>query len=410
MQIPEFVARLLQTWETAPAVRSEIGRRFLPKERVIRERALARFTESLRAESKRPEVSKEDLEAARSRIFRSFEVFAREGLDWQDRHIDALFGGGFDRAGNEFMKAAREFDARLTAADIFQACRNVWVANGLQALLGLAVKLTPAVFAYSLLYPYTDNYLDDPAASGEAKRSFGARLHLRLAGSAEEPADPREKTIFGLVGMIEGEFDRVRHPQVFDSLLAIHDAQERSLRLLGSAEPVSEAEALAIALEKGGASVLADGCLVAGALSPARVEFLFGFGAFLQLMDDLEDVEEDVRAGLMTIFARRAKRGNLDPTTDRLLAFGARVLEGLGPFAGGNAEPLQELIRSSLIQGVVSTAGRAPKRHSRRYLREIEAYSPFRFSFSERERRKLTRRRAALMRLFEAFAAVSPAP
>jgi hypothetical protein len=405
-----MVGRLLETWETAPAVRAEIGRTFSRKERAVRERALARFTEALRAESRRPAVSKEELEAARTRIFRSFELFAREGLDWQDRHIDTLFGGGFDRAGNEFMKAAREFDARLSGADIFQACRNVWVANGLQALLGLAVRLTPAIFAYSLLYPYTDNYLDDPAASEEAKRSFGARLHRRLAGSAEEPADSREKTIFGLVGMIEGEFDRTRHPQVFESLLAIHDAQERSVRLLRSAEPFAETEALAIALEKGGASVLADGCLVAGALSPAQVEFLFGFGAYLQLMDDLEDVEEDLRAGVMTIFARRAKMGNLDSLTDRLLAFGVKILEGLAPFAAGNAGPLQELVRSSLIQGVVSTAGRAGKRHGRRYLRGIEAYAPFRFSFSERERRKLTRRRAALMRLFEAFAAVSPGP
>ena len=30
-------------------------------------------------------------------------------------------------------------------------------------LLGLPVEVTPAVFAYSMLYPYTDNYLDDPA-------------------------------------------------------------------------------------------------------------------------------------------------------------------------------------------------------------------------------------------------------
>ncbi len=407
MNIPGMTGRLIETWETAPAVRSEIGRPFSPKERTVRERALARFTESLRAEAKRPEISKDDLEAARTRIFRSFELFAREGLDWQDRHIAILFGGGFDRVGNDFMKAAREFDARLTAADVFQACRNVWVANGLQALLGLEVRLTPSIFAYSLLYPYTDNYLDDPAASGEAKAGFSASLHRRLAGAVEEPADPREETIFGLVATIEGEFDRARYPQVFESLLAIHDAQERSVRLLRSDEPVPETEALAIALEKGGTSVLADGCLVAGALDPAQVEFLFGFGAFLQLMDDLEDVEEDIRAGVMTIFARRAKKGNLDPVTDRLLAFGVRILEGLAPFAAGNAEPLQELIRSSLVQGVVSTAGRAAKRHSRRYLKEIEAYSPFRFSFTERERRKLTRRKAALMRLFEAFSALS---
>ncbi len=33
----------------------------------------------------------------------------------------------------------------------------------LQLLLGIPVRVTPAIFAYSMLYPYGDNCLDDPA-------------------------------------------------------------------------------------------------------------------------------------------------------------------------------------------------------------------------------------------------------
>ena len=228
-------------------------------------------------------------------------------------------------------------------------------------------------------------------------------MRSRLEGRDTAPANAREKTIFDLVSKIEGGFDRARHPQVYESLLAIHRAQAASLRLLRSDGPATEPDIVAIALEKGGTSIVADGCLAAGHLSPAQVEFLFGFGAYLQLMDDLEDVVEDGEAGLRTVFSRAAGRQPLDAVTDRTFWFGSRVLERLEDFGVPDAEPLRELVRSSLVQGVVTTAGRFPKLYTRPYLKSLEAHSPFRFSFNNKQRRKLLRRRAALARLFESL-------
>lgn len=401
--IPQLVARFTSLWTENGDDRPDLGRTFTSRDRSPREKALARFVASLRRETKTVPLSPGDREACQKRIFGAFDSFARTGLDWQDRHIDILFGGGFDRAAAEFVRMARKFDPGVGSADIFQACRNVWVANGLQRLLGLPVRLTPAVFAYSLLYPYTDNYLDDPSTTDETKRAFDRRLRSRLEGRDVAPANAREKTIFDLVAMIENDFARALFPQVFESLLAIHQAQEKSLRLLRSDGPRTESEIVAISLEKGGTSVLADGCLVAGSLAPSQVQFLFGFGAFLQLMDDLEDVVEDGEAGLKTIFSLAAGREPLDAVTDRTLRFGARVLERLGAFGVPDAEPLRELVRSSLRQGVVNSAGRFGHLYSRYYLRALEAHSPFRFSFNNRQRRKLQRRRAAFARLFESL-------
>lgn len=401
--VSQLVDRFATLWSADGAGRPDLGRTFTSRDRAPREKALAGFVAALRRETKTPPLTPEDREDCRKRIFGAFGRFARAGLDWQDRHIDILFGGGFDRAAAEFVRTAREFDPSVGSADIFQACRNVWVANGLQRLLGLPVRLTPAVFAYSLLYPYTDNYLDDPATSDETKQAFGGRLRSRLEGREAMPAHAREKTIFDLVAMIERDFDRALFPQVFESLLAIHEAQRRSLGLLRSDGPRTENEVVAISLEKGGTSVLADGCLVAGSLAPDQVEFLFGFGAFLQLMDDLEDVVEDGEAGLKTVFSRAAGREPLDAVTDRTFRFGARVLERLDAFGVPDAEPLRELVRSSLSQGVLSTAGRFGRLYSRSYLKALEAHSPFRFSFNNRQRRKLQRRRAAFARLFESL-------
>ena len=121
--------------------------------------------------------------------------------------------------------------------------------------------------------PYTDNFLDDPAVPPEAKRAFNERLARRLDGEDLAPTGDRERAVYELVAMIERQFARARHPQVYESLSAIHRAQVRSLGLLRRAASPYEVDVLGISFEKGGISVLADGYLVAGSLTPAQVEF-----------------------------------------------------------------------------------------------------------------------------------------
>jgi hypothetical protein len=400
----QLVDRFTTVWNEADDGAPDLGPEFAARSRRPREKALSRFVDAVRNEAERRPVTAEERNACQKRIFGAFEQFARRGLDWEDRHVETLLGGGFDRAAADFVRQAGTFDRALASADIFQACRNVWVANGLQKLLGLPVGLTPSVFAYSLLYPYTDNYLDDPSAGEDDKRAFNTRLRFRLQGGDVAAANPREKTIFDLVAMIEADRDPALFPQVFESLLAIHEAQEKSLRLLRAEVAPAAKDVLAIVLEKGGTSVLADGCLVAGSLTPEQVEFMFGFGAFLQLMDDLEDVQEDRQAGLWTIFSRAAGRQPLDEITGRTLSFGRRIFDGLAGFAAPGGEPLKELIRSSLPWGLITTAGRFRRLYRRSYIRNLERHSPFRFSFYNRQRRRLERRRAAFARLFESLA------
>ena len=120
----------------------------------------------------------------------------------------ALPAFGFTEALAEFVRQARRFDPQISAADIFQAGRNAWSMNLMQYLLGLPVEVTPAVLAYSLLYPYSDNYLDDPARPAAEKAAFSRAFERRLAGLPEQAANPWEQKIFDLVGMIEGQFDR----------------------------------------------------------------------------------------------------------------------------------------------------------------------------------------------------------
>ncbi len=400
--------RFTNMWMECDGGEPPTSRAYSPREQAANGKELARFVDLLRAETRRPPAAREAVGEVRERLVAAGSTLARTALGWEDRHLAVILSGGFERPGIEFGRAARTLGPGLGADDILQASRNVWVANGLQRLLGLPVRLTPAITAYSLLYPHTDNYLDDPSISREAKKEFNGRLRGRLEGWDVAPANPAEKAVFDLVAMIEGEYERTAHPRVFESLTEIHRAQVESLALLRPEGSPFEADVLGISLDKGGTSVLADAFLVAGSLDASQIEFAYGLGAFLQLMDDLEDVFEDLKAGRMTVFSQTSKGWFLDGVTSRVLRFGERVLEPIGRVAIPGTEAIQDLVRSVTRMGIVDCAGRAGRLYSRDYIARLEARSPFRFAFAIKQRKKLARRSAAIRRLFQAMAGSNP--
>jgi hypothetical protein len=243
-----------------------------------------------------------------------------------------------------------------------------------------------------------------------SKAAFNSRLRRRLQGEAVQPTNAHEQTVWALVAMIEGQYPRDAYPAVYASLLAIQRAQERSVALLR--EPVSpyEVDVLGITLEKGGASVLADGYLVAGTLSPAQEELLFGWGAFLQLADDLQDVSSDAHAGLATVFAQTARRLPLDPLSVRSAHLNERVLAGAAGIVVSAALPLVEMMQRSGQLLLLDAVGRARALHSASFAREAERRFPFRYPAIARARRRIARQRVSFMRLIERFSAVDTVP
>ena len=406
--MPEVVGELLQQftalWWESDTCAPPLTPAYTTREQLTREGHLERLLGILAEEVEHPPHTKSERLASQDRIFSAFGIFARSALDFEERHLDVLFTRGFTQVATEFAQMARRFDPAVSGSDIFQASRNALTMNSLQLLLGLPVQLTPAIFAYSMLYPYSDNYLDDPTIPVEVKMAFNERFARRLAGEDIVPTNAHERTICDLIGMIEGQFERAHYPQVFESLLAIHGAQGESLDLLRPNASPYEVDVLGISFEKGGTSVLADGYLVAGSFTEAQAKFMFGWGAFLQLVDDLQDVQQDCQDGRLTVFSQTARRWPLDALTNRTFHFGAKVLERLDGFDAPGLEPLKELIRRSAVLLLVDAAGQAGRLYTRRYIRELEAHSPFRFSFLSKCYKKLARQHTSLMGLIEAFA------
>jgi hypothetical protein len=348
-----------------------------------------RMTDQALAELRHPPVTNADREAAEERMTASGRAFARSTFGVSDAHVDLLLRSGFTACAQEFARRARAFDPEMPIEDIAQASRNVWTMNALQTMLGLPLRVTPSAFGYSMLYPFTDNLLDDPSVTEDEKALLNERFGRRIRGEPLAPHSGREQALWSLFAEIESEHPRETALRVYDSLEVIQRAQTRSILLSRRDEPPYALDVLGISLEKGGASVLADGYLVAGDLVHDHASLFFALGAFLQLADDLQDVDGDAEAGTLTIFSQSARRWPLDRLVSRLFHFRAHVLAQLVPGSAPGAAELADLVRHASLQLILAAVGGAPDLFTRGYARALESFSPFPLRTFARQRRRL---------------------
>jgi hypothetical protein len=387
-----LVAQCKELWWNCDSTLLDLGPVYSPDEKKARESKLVNSLDRLGEELQQASLDHPDRQALQDRLLPLAGDILKTTFGLEDRHVTALTSYGFAESIEEFVRWARRFDPHISAADIYQAGRNAWTMTFLQYLLGLSVKMTPAILAFSLLYPYSDNYLDDPGILPEAKTEFSSRFKRRLEGMPVPPANAGEQKIFDLVEMIEGQFDRRLYPDVYASLMAIYRAQVKSMRLqIPDASPY-EMDVLGLVFEKGGTSVLADGYLVSGSLTPSQRMFTFYYGAFTQFMDDLEDVDQDCQDGIMTVFSQTARHWPLDAITSRLIVFGQGLLDSLSDFPVDGLARLEEIMRKCITPLLIDSAGQVGHLYSRQYLNVLEQHFPYRFSQLKKVRRQVERR------------------
>ncbi len=306
--------------------------------------------------------------------------------------IETVFDSSFVDSTRQFLRTAREFDPDLPLASVYQAMRNVWIMNTLQYYLKLKVEHTDAVFGYSMVYPYLDNVLDDENISLGDKLRLVGKLKSWLEGNDDFPDSREERLLLALIHLIEGQFPRKLYPGVYHSMLTIFNAQIKSLFQHRQPEKVSAEDILLISVEKGGTSVLADGYLVAGELKPEQEDFCFGFGFFLQIADDLQDIDEDIRRGHQTLFTLEAGTGNLDPLVHRLIRVMSTILKTkLNPHRS-HERALQEMIQPNCILMYMESVGKHKAYFSRICVQRFQRGFPVRFVYLKKLRRSLEKR------------------
>ena len=387
MQTEKYIEEFVKIWLGCSTEFPSLGSKYSYNEKLSCEARLEEFLKKIKRNKNRKLKPETNNSGSGKAIFPEIRTFFKSTFDFEDDHLDIIFSDSYTEVTKNFIKNGERFDPNLASEDIFQASRNFWIINSIQSMMGMPVKLTPSIFAYSMLYPYTDNYLDNPDTTSENKVTFSQRFQQRIKGKKIIPENNDEKKIFDLIGMIEEEYDRKRYPEVYESLLAIHRGQTNSIRLLNNSNSLTETDVLKICIEKGGASVLADGYLVTGSLTKDQEKFLFGFGAYLQMADDIQDTGKDLKAGLLTPFSRASKHSSLDNYVSRTLNFGIKILDLINCFDGSDPGRQKSLIEKSTRKLIIESVGFNDKFYSKSYLQEMEQYSPFRFSYLKKRKR-----------------------
>jgi hypothetical protein len=396
------VSQTAEAWRESAGILAPEARRYSLDEQRVNEDAfdqgLLEVEKALRASP----LTREARTCTEGRILASFAKFCADAMAL-DGEATELLTNQFLPVGTSLARWARAFDPDLSMAGIIQATRNAWTACGLQPLLGVPLALTPSILGYSLLYPYSDNFLDDEDVSGDAKLRFSRRFRRQLLGEKLPAEDRRERRVWALIALLETQYPRTRYPNVFQCLLAIHQAQERSIGQVHGGHSCSDVELLRVSCAKGGSSVLADACLAYGSLTKQEGLFAFEWGVLLQLGDDLQDVREDLSRGSMTLFSRAAATGRpLDGIAIQLLRFSEHVGKRMHELPRGT-RVFKELLTRSWSSLIIGAVADSHELFSAAFLREAEQSSPFRFDFLRARKDKLASREGLHNTLFGAL-------
>lgn len=289
--------------------------------------------------------------------------------------------GFLERSVQLFAKAYIE-DPELSQADLIQALRHVWIMNLLQLYTGKKTDLSPEVYAFGLLYPYEDNFLDDSTVSNDEKTAFNEWLTLFLNGEKMYPTQLVESKIVDFFNLIDSDFDREEKELIFESISLVHQSQINSLKQVAN-DPITEEEALSISFLKGGSTVLADAYLIKRGSEFEDLQFAFELGTYLQLIDDFQDMKEDGDAGIQTIFTLENTKEQKDDEVKKMLSYIFKVNQKVASDTLIQKK-MKDFLNYSMLVLIMDAVGQNPQVISKSLYKELESYSNVRLSFYQK--------------------------
>jgi hypothetical protein len=139
-------------------------------------------------------------------------------------------------------------------------------------------------------------------------------------------------------------------------------------------------------------------------MTEAQRYFLFGYGAYLQLLDDIQDVKDDYTAGLMTVFSGSAYRLPLDDKLNKTYWFGEHVMQSLDSFGGQHIILFKSLMHRSMDLFIAEAIAQTPEVYTNKYVAEYERYSPFQFTYIRKLKTQFASYNGFLLTAVEEFA------
>ncbi len=292
-----------------------------------------------------------------------------------------------------FLKQVRHFSPELRFDEIGQAIRNYIVYAMFKVIHLVPTGFSNAGFGYSMLYPFTDNYIDGSKPSSTEKQKYNQLIRDKLLGKKVRPQCKHHKKTCDLLQAIASDYPREKDDRIYTLLLMMLEAQEESLRQQNQQFTLSEEERLNISLFKGGVSVLVDRFLVNKELTPADFHFYLGFGFFLQLADDLQDIKEDSGKGYQTLFTVDLTKEREEKLVNKLFHFLYRIMD---TYSAEN-DTFKNFVLASSNQLIYTSLCGSKEFFTPEYQRRIEMFLPITMAFLETTRANSLERQTELV-------------
>lgn len=282
-----------------------------------------------------------------------------------------------------FIKKVNIDTPEMSFEDMGQAIRNYMVYLMFKELHRDTSDFSLPCYGYSMLYPFTDNYIDSQIHTTEEKARYNTLIKNFLKGKTAVPVSEHDKkTLYFLSAAkdgLNGNLKENTSSPVTELLLMMLEAQEESLSQQRTDITLNYEKRLAISLYKGGMSVFIDRYYVKKEITKEDMIFYLGFGFFLQLADDLQDIKEDSEKGNQTLFTINTSPEAVEKTVNKLLFF---ITDLCNSFHKADKTFL-EFVLLNCYQLILMGVKRSREYFSKEYIRDIEQCSPVSFSFLE---------------------------
>jgi hypothetical protein len=116
--------------------------------------------------------------------------------------------------------------------------------------------------------------------------------------------------------------------------------------------------------------------------------FLFGYGIWLQLTDDLQDITEDLVEGVQTLFTSTASKCEMAVALNRTFHFGRAIIRDIICFPSVFCGDFGKLMVHSIDLMLIQSAGLNHIYFPDAYVNELEGYSPLHYEYIRRMRKK----------------------
>lgn len=282
----------------------------------------------------------------------------------------------------DFLRHVRRFAPELSLEDIGQALRNYIVYAMFKVIHQSSEGFSLAGFGYSMLYPFTDNYIDSKSHTTQEKAEYNDIIRAQIEGRKVVTKTVHQKKTCDLLRAIESEYPRDEDNSAYLLLLMMLEAQENSIRQQHRKTLLTPEERLDISLYKGGISVLIDRFFVRKGLNDEELILYLGFGFFLQLADDLQDIKIDSEQGYQTILTVDLSPVQEERIVNRMLNF---VHNTLGVFRAEN-NLFKNFVLDNCYQLILTSVVRSREFFSPQYLQQIEQYLPVKMNYLEQVR------------------------